>query len=59
MRIKRGARQYLIKWEGYEEKDNTWEPISNLIYIIDDLINFERENAGKHKQKEEEWRKMY
>merc|ERR1712223_787630 len=22
--------QYLVKWEGYDEKDNTWEPASSL-----------------------------
>ena len=28
--------QYLVKWLGYPESDNTWEPVENL--CADDLI---------------------
>ena len=26
----KGNIEYLIKWEGYDEKENSWEPIENL-----------------------------
>ena len=39
-----GKTQYLIKWEGYDESDNTWEPIENLAGCEDMIADFnERE----------------
>jgi len=35
---KKGERVYLVKWEGYEDKHNTWEPEVNLPILF--LCNF-------------------
>ena len=30
IKIQEGKIQVRIKWEGYKESENTWEPIQNL-----------------------------
>ena len=29
-KIEKGKKRYLIKWQGYSSKDNTWEPRGNF-----------------------------
>jgi len=48
-RIRGGKTEYLIKWEGYPDSENTWEPEDNL--DCPDLISGFEE---KTKQKKEE-----
>ena len=29
-RMRKGVRQYQVKWKGYDESENTWEPAEHL-----------------------------
>ena len=30
-RVHRGRVQYLVKWKGYDNSENSWEPVRNVI----------------------------
>ncbi|KAK3242100.1 La ribonucleoprotein [Cymbomonas tetramitiformis] len=54
----RTVEEWLIRWKGYSQAHDTWEPIENLAGLEDDIANFRREKSlleplklGKRKRK--------
>ncbi|XP_047162369.1 chromo domain-containing protein LHP1-like isoform X1 [Vigna umbellata] len=51
-RVRKGQLQYLIKWRGWPETANTWEPLENLQSVPDLLRAFEEDSFRKPKRKQ-------
>jgi hypothetical protein len=39
--------KYLVKWEGYDDDENTWEPVENLDQVGPLLQKFEKNLSRK------------
>ncbi|KAJ8763165.1 hypothetical protein K2173_025550 [Erythroxylum novogranatense] len=51
-RVRKGQLQYLIKWRGWPETANTWEPLENLQSCADVIDAFEESlRSGKSSRK--------
>ncbi|KAI5079016.1 hypothetical protein GOP47_0006687 [Adiantum capillus-veneris] len=46
-RVRKGQVQYLIKWRGWPESANTWEPFDNVKACADIIEEFEQSSAAK------------
>ena len=58
-RQKGRKKEYLIKWVGYDDKDNTWEPEDHLAHLPEMLKSYwENYNSKKEKEKEEKREKQ-
>jgi len=56
-RVRGGKTQYLLKWAGFSEADNSWEDADNLVGCQDLLNEFnsrEEQDVDKKSEKVEE-----
>ena len=45
LRWARGNRQYLVRWEGYGESHDTWEPMENLVGCATQIRQYEQQRV--------------
>ncbi|CAN4110474.1 unnamed protein product [Withania somnifera] len=58
-RIRKSQVQYLIKWRGWPETANTWEPVKNLMSCSDVIDAFEESlQSGKQRSTRKRKRKV-
>ncbi|KAJ8509972.1 hypothetical protein OPV22_000406 [Ensete ventricosum] len=50
-RVRKGQIQYLIKWRGWPETANTWEPFENVQYCADVIEAFEERSRSPRSRK--------
>ncbi|KAI3878991.1 hypothetical protein MKW92_021214 [Papaver armeniacum] len=50
-RVSKGQTQYLIKWLGWPESHNTWEPIENLQACLDIVAAFEERLCSRGRKR--------
>ncbi|KAK6918062.1 Chromo domain [Dillenia turbinata] len=56
-RVRKGELQYLIKWRGWPEAANTWEPLENLLTCMDVVDAYEEGLRSKNKPSRKRKRK--
>ena len=39
-RLKSGVKEYLVRWEGYGDKHDSWEPMENLSNLVEEMAAF-------------------
>ena len=47
-RIQYGVEQWLVKWRGYSEDHNTWEPWGNLLTKFASQLKFSPRGCAPH-----------
>lgn len=54
MKMEGTQKLFLVKWDGFSAKYNTWEPVSNLMDFKDEMAELERSKKEQEEEKAEE-----
>ncbi|XP_019864585.1 polycomb group protein Pc isoform X2 [Aethina tumida] len=50
-RVRKGVVEYFVKWKGWSQKHNTWEPEENILDVrLIDLFEKSQKSDGSHKR---------
>lgn len=58
-RVRKGKVQYLIKWRGWPETANTWEPVENLMTCFDVVDAFEESSLSRKQRSTRKRKRMH
>lgn len=50
-RERKGKPEYMVKWKGYDQSENTWEPVAHLQRAMDLVESFNKQNASAQSRK--------
>ena len=51
-RVLRGKKEVYIKWLGYTDKYNSWEPVTNVVKSFDEPLEVDDEQEDINKEQE-------
>ena len=49
-RLKSGKKEYLVSWEGYDSKHDSWEYVENLANLVEEMAAFDRAKEDENQK---------